>query len=94
MSASEARGPAFGSYAAIGDSFTEGMGDERPDGAPRGWADLVAAALAQLVSGVGDVGDGLFGSYLDRALNYTCASVPPGGPIAIACTLAGSGITE
>ena len=46
MSASEARGPAFGSYAAIGDSFTEGMGDERPDGAPRGWADLVAAALA------------------------------------------------
>ena len=34
------------SYAAIGDSFTEGMGDERPDGTPRGWADLVAAALA------------------------------------------------
>jgi len=46
VSASEARGPAFGSYAAIGDSFTEGMGDERPDGTPRGWADLVAAALA------------------------------------------------
>ncbi|MEV4509976.1 SGNH/GDSL hydrolase family protein [Dactylosporangium sp. NPDC049525] len=33
-------------YVAIGDSFTEGMGDERPDGTPRGWADLVAAALA------------------------------------------------
>jgi lysophospholipase L1-like esterase len=34
------------SYAAIGDSFTEGMGDERADGTPRGWADLVAVALA------------------------------------------------
>lgn len=29
-------------FAAIGDSFTEGVGDERPDGTPRGWADLVA----------------------------------------------------
>jgi lysophospholipase L1-like esterase len=33
-------------YAAIGDSFTEGIGDELPDGSPRGWADLVAAGLA------------------------------------------------
>ncbi|MCA1943472.1 MAG: SGNH/GDSL hydrolase family protein, partial [Yonghaparkia sp.] len=33
--------PPVQSYAAIGDSFTEGMGDERPDGTPRGWADLV-----------------------------------------------------
>jgi len=33
-------------YVAIGDSFTEGMGDERDDGGPRGWADLVAAGLA------------------------------------------------
>ncbi|WP_367127963.1 SGNH/GDSL hydrolase family protein [Saccharothrix sp. HUAS TT1] len=33
-------------YAAIGDSFTEGVGDERPDGSCRGWADLVAAGLA------------------------------------------------
>jgi len=39
------------SYAAIGDSFTEGMGDERPDGSPRGWADLVAAALAHAAGG-------------------------------------------
>jgi lysophospholipase L1-like esterase len=33
-------------YAAIGDSFTEGVGDELPDGAVRGWADRVAAGLA------------------------------------------------
>ncbi len=39
------------SYAAIGDSFSEGMGDERPDGTPRGWADLVAAGLAHAAGG-------------------------------------------
>lgn len=33
-------------YVAIGDSFTEGVGDERPDGTPRGWADLVAEGWA------------------------------------------------
>jgi len=33
-------------YAAVGDSFTEGVGDELPDGSARGWADLVAAGLA------------------------------------------------
>ncbi len=36
----------FSSYVAIGDSFTEGYGDERDDGTPRGWADLVAQGLA------------------------------------------------
>ena len=33
-------------YAAIGDSFTEGVGDELPDGSVRGWADFVALGLA------------------------------------------------
>ncbi|MET0423143.1 MAG: SGNH/GDSL hydrolase family protein [Actinoplanes sp.] len=33
-------------YVAIGDSFTEGLGDPLPDGSVRGWADLVAAGLA------------------------------------------------
>lgn len=33
-------------YVAIGDSFTEGVGDELSDGSVRGWADLVAAGLA------------------------------------------------
>ncbi|TDD68904.1 SGNH/GDSL hydrolase family protein [Jiangella aurantiaca] len=31
----------------IGDSFTEGVGDELPDGTPRGWADLLASGLAR-----------------------------------------------
>ncbi|MEU4693495.1 SGNH/GDSL hydrolase family protein [Actinoplanes sp. NPDC023714] len=33
-------------YVAIGDSFTEGLGDTLPDGSERGWADLVAAGIA------------------------------------------------
>jgi len=33
-------------FVAIGDSFTEGVGDERPDGSVRGWADLVAQGWA------------------------------------------------
>lgn len=36
----------FRSYAAIGDSFTEGVGDELSDGVVRGWADFVALGLA------------------------------------------------
>ncbi len=37
----------FHSYVAIGDSFTEGVGDELPGGGVRGWADLVALGLAR-----------------------------------------------
>jgi lysophospholipase L1-like esterase len=33
-------------YVAVGDSFTEGIGDPRPDGRDRGWADRVAEGLA------------------------------------------------
>ncbi len=36
----------WGSFVAVGDSFTEGMDDAYPDGTYRGWADLVAATLA------------------------------------------------
>lgn len=34
------------SFVALGDSFTEGMSDQLPDGSYRGWADLLAARLA------------------------------------------------
>lgn len=36
----------YTSFAAVGDSFTEGMSDGMPDGSYRGWADLLAARLA------------------------------------------------
>jgi lysophospholipase L1-like esterase len=38
--------PTIRSYVALGDSFTEGLADHGPDGAFRGWADLVAERLA------------------------------------------------
>lgn len=50
----------FRSYAAIGDSFTEGVGDDLPDGGVRGWADLVALGLA-LAAREQDAADATFG---------------------------------
>ncbi len=44
--------PRWRRFVALGDSFTEGVGDERPDGTPRGWADLVATALAERTPGL------------------------------------------
>ncbi|GAA3388866.1 SGNH/GDSL hydrolase family protein [Streptomyces roseoviridis] len=37
----------IGSFVALGDSFTEGLGDEAPDGALLGWADRLADLLAR-----------------------------------------------
>src|SRR5699024_4871453 len=37
----------LGSYVALGDSFTEGLNDPRPDGTFRGWADRLAEILAR-----------------------------------------------
>lgn len=41
-------------YVAIGDSFTEGVGDVRPDGGLRGWADLVAAGMSAALAERGE----------------------------------------
>ena len=41
------RGVLVRRFVALGDSFTEGLDDLRPDGTPRGWADLVADVLAE-----------------------------------------------
>ena len=38
--------PVIDTFVAIGDSFTEGLEDQAPAGGFRGWADMVAAALA------------------------------------------------
>lgn len=35
----------WNTFVAVGDSFTEGLDDFRPDGSPRGWADRVAEQL-------------------------------------------------
>ncbi|MFF3838459.1 SGNH/GDSL hydrolase family protein [Streptomyces sp. NPDC001930] len=36
----------YNSFVALGDSFTEGMSDRKPDGSYRGWADVLADRLA------------------------------------------------
>jgi lysophospholipase L1-like esterase len=41
-------------FVAIGDSFTEGVGDDLPDGTVRGWADLVAAGLSAGLASKGE----------------------------------------
>ncbi|MGW1198363.1 SGNH/GDSL hydrolase family protein [Streptomyces sp. NPDC002536] len=41
----------YTSFVAVGDSFTEGMSDGLPDGSYRGWADLLAARLAERTPG-------------------------------------------
>src|SRR5690349_9031173 len=41
----------YTSFVAVGDSFTEGMSDGLPDGSYRGWADLLAARLADRAPG-------------------------------------------
>ncbi|MFD6420157.1 SGNH/GDSL hydrolase family protein [Streptomyces sp. NPDC060194] len=46
-------GTGFGSYAAVGDSFTEGVGDPGPDGSLVGWADRLAVLLADQRPGGG-----------------------------------------
>lgn len=54
------------SYVALGDSFTEGLNDTRPDGTFRGWADRVAEVLASERPGFRYANLAVRGRRLDR----------------------------
>ncbi|MEU5884865.1 SGNH/GDSL hydrolase family protein [Spirillospora sp. NPDC047279] len=56
-------------YVAIGDSFTEGLGDHYPDGGPRGWADRLAEGLAADADGVSYANLAIRGRLLDPILH-------------------------
>ena len=56
----------FSSMVALGDSFTEGLDDLRPDGSYRGWADLVAERLAAGSGGLSYANLAVRGRRLDR----------------------------
>ena len=58
--------PAWTSYVALGDSFTEGLDDLRDDGSPRGWADRVAERLAGEVPGFRYANLAVRGKLLDQ----------------------------
>jgi lysophospholipase L1-like esterase len=63
------------SYVAIGDSFTEGMDDPYPTGEHyRGWADLVAARLAEDTPGFGYANLAIRGRLFDNVVDE---QVPP-----------------
>jgi lysophospholipase L1-like esterase len=69
-------------FVAIGDSFTEGLGDELPDGSVRGWADLVAAGLAAAEPGPVQyanlaVRGRLLGPIVHEQLEQALAMIPP-----------------
>lgn len=77
-------------YVAIGDSFTEGVGDVTADGTVRGWADLVAQGMANATGQPthyanfairGRLLDRIIGEQLEPALalNPTLISVNGGG---------------
>ncbi|GIH13242.1 SGNH/GDSL hydrolase family protein [Rugosimonospora africana] len=60
----------WGSFVAIGDSFTEGMDDLYPDGTLyRGWADLVAQRLAEDQPGFGYANLAIRGRLFDRIVD-------------------------
>ena len=67
-------GSGIGSYAAIGDSFTEGLHDPGPDGGYLGWADRVAAALAAQRPGFRYANLAIRGKLLDQVI---AEQVPP-----------------
>jgi lysophospholipase L1-like esterase len=56
-------------YVALGDSFSEGVGDELPDGRVRGWADLVAEGMAASGERVLYANLAIRGRLLDRIID-------------------------
>ncbi|WP_062079096.1 SGNH/GDSL hydrolase family protein [Demequina globuliformis] len=78
--------------ASIGDSFTEGVGDERPDGTVRGWADLVAAGLgAALDEPVDYVNLAIRGRLLDPIVEDQLEAVLALDPLPTLVTFNGGG---
>ncbi|RBQ19546.1 SGNH/GDSL hydrolase family protein [Spongiactinospora rosea] len=59
----------YGSFVAIGDSFTEGLSDPGPGGGFRGWADRVAEHLARLDPGFRYANLAVRGRLLDQVVN-------------------------
>jgi lysophospholipase L1-like esterase len=67
MQAADPR-PDIGSFAALGDSFTEGLNDPCPGGGYAGWADRVAGALAERAPGFRYANLAVRGRLLDEVI--------------------------
>lgn len=55
-------------YAVLGDSIAQGVGDPSPGYEPRGWADRVAAVLAEARPGLAYLNTGRIGATSDQVL--------------------------
>jgi lysophospholipase L1-like esterase len=60
--------PDIGSFAALGDSFTEGLDDPRPGGGYAGWADRLASSLAERAPGFRYANLAVRGRLLDEVI--------------------------
>ncbi|WP_267127882.1 SGNH/GDSL hydrolase family protein [Demequina iriomotensis] len=76
---------------AIGDSFTEGVGDPQPGGGVRGWADLVAIGLAQAHGGVDYANLAIRGRLLEPIATEQCDAALALDPRPDVMTFNGSG---
>ncbi len=79
------------SFVALGDSFTEGLWDIRPDGSLRGWADLVAERLALDVPSFRYANLAVRGRKLDE---ITLDQVPPLAQLRPALVSLGAGAND
>ncbi|MFB7630942.1 SGNH/GDSL hydrolase family protein [Streptomyces sp. NPDC056149] len=62
----------YTNFVAVGDSFTEGMSDDLPDGSYRGWADLLAARLATRAPGFRYANLAVRGKLIDQIADEQC----------------------
>ena len=78
------------SFVAIGDSFTEGLNDELPDGAIAGWADRFAAVLAQQREGVRYANLAVRGRVLDQIIEEQLPAALSAAPDLISFSAGGN----
>ena len=81
----------FASFAALGDSFTEGVGDPYPDGAGcRGWADRFAEQLAAGAPGLGYANLAIRGKLLGEVLDEQVPAVTGMAPDLVSLAAGGN----
>ena len=80
----------FQSFAALGDSFTEGVGDLRADGSCRGWADRFAEQLAARRPGLRYANLAIRGKLLSEVLDEQVPAVTAMAPDLVSLAAGGN----
>jgi lysophospholipase L1-like esterase len=82
----------IGSFAALGDSFTEGLNDPRPGGGFIGWADRVAGTLAERAPGFRYANLAVRGRLLDQVIAEQVPRAVELGPDLVSLAAGGNDI--